>query len=215
MSSFALALAAAQAFSVTVPAQSTIVNDGENVELPTCTTVINNGTLVLLMPNGARFVDDARSQSTATVVVDPVAATRGAAQVRAAYDADTSNGRMADIKVTYATRRGSRTIASLSMPLRSSSDLISGSWRSNGRSADPVDMYLDGETISLTVQGDAPVVRYTRGGMMLNRWGRSVPGRWSVEAPLALEGGARAGTAIVYVGGYYRRVRLEASVSGH
>jgi hypothetical protein len=213
MSSLAIALAAAQAFSVTIPAQSTIINDGERVELPTCTTVVNNGVLVLLMPDGARFVDDARSQSTATVVVDAVPATTGSAQVRAAYEADTAHGRMADIKVTYSTRRGPRTIASLSMPLRSSSDMLSGSWRRNVRSSDPADTYLDGETISLTVQGDAPVVRYTRGDMVANRRGRLVPARWSVETPIRLDGGTRASSSVVYVGGYYRRVRLEVTVA--
>ena len=212
MTALALALAAAQAFSVTIPERSVIVNDGERVEMPACTTVVNNGLLVLLMPNGARFVDDARSQSTATVVVDAVPATAEAARVQAAYRADVADQRLADIRVTYPTRRGVRTLASLSMPLRSSSDMLSGAWLPVPRSGDPDERYLDGETITLTLQGDAPVVRYTRGDMVHDRRGRPRPVRWTVETPIPAAGGTRASTSTVLVGGYYRRVRLEVVV---
>lgn len=212
MNALALALAATQAFSVTIPERSTIINDGERVELPTCTTVVNNGVLVLLMPNGSRFVDDARNQSTATVAVDAVPATREAARVQSAYREEIDGQRLADIRVTYPVRRGVRTLASLSMPLRSSSDMLSGGWRTMPRSSDPAEVYLDGETVSLTVQGDAPVVRYTRGALIRNRKGRLTPARWTVETPIPQDGGRRVTTSNVMIGGYYRRVRLEVSV---
>lgn len=206
MNALALVLAASQTFSVTVPAQSTIVTDAERAELPRCTTVINNGVLVLQMPDGSRFVDDAGVRPT--VVVDPVPATRGAERVRQAYAADTA--RTVSIRISYATKQGRRTHADLTMPLRSASSMLTGGWVKNGGA----DTYLDGETLSLTVEGDAPVVRYSKGDVVRLRNGRRAPARWTLETPIGMDGQPRSTTSTVMIGNHYRRVQLEVSVSG-
>lgn len=213
MSSFGvdIALAVAQTFSITVPAHSAIVNDGEHVEFPVCTTIVNNGLLILQMPDGARFVEDAAERPT--VVVDPVPATPGAAQIREAYEADTASSHQPlGIRVTYPTRKGVRTVVSLSLPMKGSSSLLSGAWVKSPRASDPADMHLEGETMSVTVEGDAPSVRYVRGAMVRGRDGRTVTGRWSVETPIITDGQPHATTAPMLIGGYRRHVRLEVTV---
>ena len=192
-------LAAAQTFIATIPPGTIAEGRTGSHVYERCTTIVNKGRMVLRLPDGMDVHNDIRDGCSLRI------------EKKAPVESQVSLPRtpIVEIRVSYVGQKDEKTIARLDLPYRSASHALSGGWVNdpkNGR------VHLEGQTISIVIEGDLPAVRYTSGDMRGGMLKRRRPTGWAVEAPLIADGNEHISESRIRIDGHQRDVRLSIRV---